>query len=56
MVHRMMLKLAKDRLVAKKRDHYELTKKGKEALEEIETAPPHPAQPFLATPAAQHTA
>jgi predicted transcriptional regulator len=56
MVHRMMLKLAKDRLVAKKRDHYELTKKGKEALEDIETAPPHPAQPFLATPAAQHTA
>lgn len=55
MVHRMMLKLAKDRLVTKKRDHYELTKKGIGEAEEIEAAPPHPAQSFLATLAARRS-
>jgi Bifunctional DNA primase/polymerase, N-terminal/AAA domain/Primase C terminal 2 (PriCT-2) len=38
MVHRMMSKLDKDKLVAKKRDHYELTKKGIAVVEEIEAA------------------
>jgi len=44
LVHRMMVKLAKDKLVGMKRDHYELTKKGREAAEDIEARSPHPAQ------------
>jgi len=47
LVHRMMLKLVKDRLVTKNRKkHYDLTKKGLAAAEEIE-AKPNPVQPFL---------
>jgi DNA-binding PadR family transcriptional regulator len=41
-----MLKLAKDRLVVKKRDHYRLTKKGLEEAGDIE-AQPNPTQGLL---------
>lgn len=49
LVHRLMGKLAKDKLVVKKRDHYELTKKGTEAADDIAAAPPSPALGWLNT-------
>jgi AAA domain len=42
-VHRMMIKLQREKLVTKDRDHYRLTKTGTTTAKALETAP-HPAQ------------